>query len=107
MTDGEFSIEERVLCSDDTCIGLVGPDGRCKECGLAYQGDEPLPLGTDLPLGEQNQESEAGLQSETHSAKEDPSESVLDPLERVCCSDETCIGIIGEDGLCGTCGKAP
>jgi hypothetical protein len=29
--EGEFA--ERQLCPDDTCIGLIGPDGRCKECG--------------------------------------------------------------------------
>jgi hypothetical protein len=26
--------ESRVLCSDQACIGVIGPDGRCKECGL-------------------------------------------------------------------------
>ena len=25
--------EDRELCGDDTCIGVIGPDGRCKECG--------------------------------------------------------------------------
>jgi len=25
--------ENRVLCSDGSCIGTIGPDGRCKECG--------------------------------------------------------------------------
>ena len=25
--------ENRVLCSDESCIGVIGPDGRCKECG--------------------------------------------------------------------------
>jgi hypothetical protein len=23
----------RRLCSDDTCIGVIGPEGRCTECG--------------------------------------------------------------------------
>jgi len=30
------SWEDRVLCSDETCIGVIGPDGRCKECGKPY-----------------------------------------------------------------------
>jgi len=30
--------ENRVLCSDESCIGVIGPDGRCKECGKPYQG---------------------------------------------------------------------
>ena len=30
--------ENRTLCPDEGCIGVIGPDGRCKECGLAYEG---------------------------------------------------------------------
>lgn len=29
--------EDRVLCSDGTCIGVIGPDGKCKECGKPYK----------------------------------------------------------------------
>jgi len=25
--------ENRTLCSDESCIGVIGPGGRCKECG--------------------------------------------------------------------------
>jgi len=25
--------EERQLCPDGACIGVLGPDGKCKECG--------------------------------------------------------------------------
>ena len=28
--------EQRRLCSDESCIGVIGPDGRCKECGKPY-----------------------------------------------------------------------
>lgn len=42
---GEFFIdlndddlEERVLCLDDNCIGIIGPDGRCTECGKPGPG---------------------------------------------------------------------
>jgi hypothetical protein len=24
---------KRVLCSDESCIGTIGEDGKCKECG--------------------------------------------------------------------------
>jgi hypothetical protein len=27
------SFDNRVLCSDGNCIGVIGADGRCKECG--------------------------------------------------------------------------
>ena len=29
--------ESRTLCIDESCIGVIGPDGRCKECGKAYE----------------------------------------------------------------------
>lgn len=32
------SWENRTLCIDESCIGVVGPDGRCKECGKPYPG---------------------------------------------------------------------
>lgn len=28
-------LESRVLCPDGSCIGVVGPDGRCKVCGTS------------------------------------------------------------------------
>ena len=44
LIDGEEEIEiadppsddgwdNRVLCNDESCIGVIGPDGRCRECG--------------------------------------------------------------------------
>ncbi len=43
MTAGgdEDSIDfaKRLLCSDGSCIGVIGPDGRCKECGKPYAGE--------------------------------------------------------------------
>ncbi len=33
--------ERRVLCSDESCIGTIGPDGKCKECGLPYAEGGP------------------------------------------------------------------
>ena len=35
--DDAFSDDDRELCPDDACIGLIGPNGRCKECGRARQ----------------------------------------------------------------------
>ena len=106
MSDEHFNLKERVLCSDDACIGLVGPDGRCKVCGAAYTGSEPLPDVTSgpspVPVTPENydeSESEPPL-----SVK--PADVSHDVSERVCCPDDTCIGIIGEDGKCGTCGKS-
>jgi hypothetical protein len=30
--------DSRRLCSDGNCIGVIGPDGRCKECGKPFSG---------------------------------------------------------------------
>lgn len=33
----ELEAGERLACSDGMCIGIIGPDGRCTECGKPYQ----------------------------------------------------------------------
>src|SRR5579883_1949635 len=30
---------ERELCPDGTCLGVIGPDGRCKICGKSGNGE--------------------------------------------------------------------
>jgi preprotein translocase subunit YajC len=34
--EDRFDLEDRILCSEGSCIGVVGPDGRCKSCGKIY-----------------------------------------------------------------------
>jgi len=36
--DGEFDFENRVLCSDGTCTGII-VDGKCTECGKKHKGN--------------------------------------------------------------------
>jgi len=38
-TEDEFDIENRILCPDGTCTGIV-VDGKCTECGRAYKEGE-------------------------------------------------------------------
>jgi hypothetical protein len=33
--------DDRKLCPDGACIGLIGPDGKCKVCGLAEDASPP------------------------------------------------------------------
>ncbi len=33
--EGSSFASGRKLCPDGSCIGVIGPDGRCKECGRA------------------------------------------------------------------------
>ena len=32
--------ENRTLCVDESCIGVIGPDGRCKECGKPFESGQ-------------------------------------------------------------------
>jgi hypothetical protein len=90
---------QRTLCSDESCIGVIGSDGRCKECGKAYGGVLP----------------ETALQSVSEAPVADTTEVSSEPVEpqdvdeewehRRLCSDESCIGVIGADGRCKECGK--
>jgi len=86
--------EKRILCSDESCIGTIGPDGKCKECGKPYEGKLPESKKT---------ESVHEITSEKQvSADEQPDD---DWDKRVLCSDGSCIGVIGPDGKCKECGK--
>jgi len=92
--------EKRILCIDESCIGTMGPDGRCRECGKPY-GD-PLNLATDAADKNKEQaEPLDDLQKDTESSGSDEEWE-----KRVLCSDESCIGVIGPDGRCKECGKS-
>jgi len=89
--------ENRILCGDEACIGVVGTDGRCKECGRVYEG--ALPEERRATQG-QDPQTERALPAE-----EEIMDSDDEWEKRVLCSDEACIGVIGSDGRCRECGK--
>ena len=109
--------ENRLLCSDGNCIGVIGADGRCKECGRPYEGklpetfgqqnDSPSVASGEEPASETSPASPA--QSPAASSPDDPqagSASDASSWEnRVLCSDGNCIGVVGPDGRCKECGK--
>ena len=33
LEEEEFDLQERILCSDDTCIGTINEQGVCNVCG--------------------------------------------------------------------------
>ena len=86
--------EKRVLCSDESCIGTIGPDGKCKECGKPYEGELPEHHGED--------HAQQTTSSEKSPATSDAND---DWDQRILCGDESCIGVIGADGKCKECGK--
>ena len=91
--------DKRTLCIDESCIGTIGPDGRCRECGKTYDGSlSPATEVTDK--NKQQVESVDNRKANTESSASD------DEWEkRVLCRDESCIGTIGPDGHCRECGK--
>ncbi len=106
--------DRRILCSDGNCIGVIGPDGRCKECGKPYEGELPAsgtrasdPAGALPPSDVPEEKAGAATADEAPAADSAEAESVDDEdwERRVLCSDGNCIGVIGPDGRCTTCGK--
>jgi hypothetical protein len=97
--------ENRILCSDGNCIGVIGADGRCKECGKLYDGTLPDTAGADEedePVEDVEEEMPAAA-AESEAEEESPADS--DWENRVLCRDGNCIGVIGPDGKCKECGK--
>ena len=105
--------ESRTLCVDESCIGVIGPDGRCKECGNEYEGDlSKVSFPAEEAAPPEDIEPDGTMLEEAAPASVKPSEPQPDEPQpdddwksRTLCSDESCIGVIGSDGRCKECGK--
>ena len=91
--------EKRILCSDESCIGTIGPDGKCRECGKDYESELLSVQGASSDQAVTAEEQKP-VSSTTNMDSDD------DWDKRVLCSDESCIGTIGLDGKCKECGKS-
>lgn len=108
MTKTDTHWDQRVLCSDGNCIGVIGADGRCKACGMAYEGELPASAGQSEPAVDTA--DDASVASHVRDGDRPADESAPDDAEdswqdRTLCVDEACIGVIGKDGRCKECGK--
>ncbi len=99
--------ENRRLCIDGNCIGVIGPDGRCKECGKPYEGELPEEITkTQTGLDEDTVSKEDSDKFKKDEVNDEEKTSVnIDWENRTLCSDGNCIGVIGPDGRCKECGK--
>ena len=106
--------DRRILCSDGNCIGVIGSDGRCKECGKPYEGEFPegeshnSEASAASPEADKPEEKSVANEAATGPADDAPDDSTSDDSDwdrRVLCSDGNCIGVIGPDGRCTECGK--
>jgi hypothetical protein len=103
--------DRRILCSDGNCIGVIGPDGRCKECGKLHEGELPerdSEASDALPPADRPEEKSVAKEAVSEQLENAPDDSFSDDSDwdrRVLCSDGNCIGVIGPDGNCTECGK--
>ena len=96
----EFDPARRRLCPDGACVGVIGADERCGVCGRteaeAAAGAEPAPAfehGGDANALEQRGVPDSGGDAVG-----------FDPTRRLC-DDGSCVGVVGDDGVCRTCGR--
>jgi hypothetical protein len=97
-TPETFDPTRRRLCADGACVGVIGADGRCGECGRteaqAEAGEEPAATGD---FGSEPLAADAGAAGGITSDGFDPN--------RRLCTDGACVGVIGDDGVCRVCGR--
>ena len=106
MADMEW--ENRRLCSDGNCIGIIGPDGCCKVCGKPYDGKLPDAGIFSSVISQSDDVSReiSPISNTREFSKTAPDENAeLEWENRRLCSDGNCIGVIGPDGCCKVCGK--
>ena len=111
MAKSESEWNQRILCSDGNCIGIIGADGRCKECGMPYDGELPSPVA-ETPAADDEADGSSSERPMTEADErvddnpaDDSDESDDSWDNRTLCADESCIGVIGPDGRCKECGK--
>ncbi len=99
--------DSRTLCSDESCIGVIGSDGRCREC------DKPAGSGFTPPTGDGPPDDDEPAVEMPEEVSEPQKTAEDDPVvvddedwnRRILCSDESCIGVVGSDGRCRECGR--
>jgi len=103
--DDPVDLESRILCPDGSCIGVIGPDGRCKECGAVLPEKERAAAAAAAPAKQAGEKAAGEKPAPPSSSAESGDGDAPDFSERVLCSDGSCIGVIGPDGRCKECGK--
>ena len=101
MADTDLEWEERSLCPDGACIGVIGDDGNCKVCGRAGLAGGPFRREVRAEIADEN---DAELDAAPASDAGAQAGGEFDD-ERELCGDDACIGLIGPDGNCKECGK--
>ena len=85
--------ENRELCPDGRCVGIMGADGHCGTCGAPRSGSRAAAERLPDPGPPRAAQAESAAEA-------------FDPDARILCWDDRCVGILGPDGRCGTCGRS-
>ncbi len=95
FAEQEFDPSRRRLCPDGSCVGVIGDDGKCRECGR---------LDPDW-TGERPSSTPAEAKPDI-SVPAPPKATPEFDAERRLCPDGACLGLLGPDGRCNICGLA-
>jgi hypothetical protein len=97
--EAPFDPTRRKLCPDGTCVGVIGDDGVCRVCGRteaqAAAGEEAASSDADVL------EASGGGASAVGGGD---AGGGFDSKRRLC-DDGTCVGVVGDDGVCRVCGR--
>ena len=110
MTDWD----QRLLCPDGGCVGVIGDDGLCKVCGRAApnwgderkRGLEADAVDDEEDDDEYEDDEEEYEDDEDEELQPDAPSEIGEWTERKLCADGACVGVIGDDNKCRVCGKA-
>jgi hypothetical protein len=103
VAETELDWDERRLCVDDACIGVIGADGHCKECGKLAPDAPVASLGRERQVAIVDDDGD-DMPDDAAAATGDSADAAFDE-DRELCSDDACIGVIGANGRCNECGK--
>ena len=98
---------KRRLCPDGACVGVLGADGRCSVCQRPAGASAAWTSEVATEGNDNDNDNASTAPSAAPSASSFPpsnSPSGFDSKRRLC-DDGSCVGIVGADGLCGTCGR--
>jgi hypothetical protein len=108
----DTSWDQRRLCPDGGCVGVVGPGGACTTCGKVdpEAGIGAASVEASGASGAGDDDSDDGSDdSDDDDGSDDPSSAATtaEPGDewqrRRLCEDGACIGVV-IDGRCNTCG---
>jgi hypothetical protein len=96
--DAPFDPTRRKLCPDGACVGVIGEDGRCRVCGRA-EAEAQAGAGPASTLDAVREPAERD------GAEAGPANSGEFDSRRRLCDDGSCLGVVGDDGVCRVCGR--